>query len=319
MRPNKYLIAAVVAVISVMTANAGAPPTVMFLPDKAWCNANGYVTRSEHNGKTRITENYDEAFLNTDLKNVLVQLNAMMKDNNLPVKEYGATTEIDDEEEMEEEAYNDDTQSGGDMATTTYEELLSKLRPDIIVKVGWDVHKVGFDFTIDYRLEDLDSYSGKSIAQVTGATAPMKVGKASYAQVIKNSATELMDGFCSRLEDHFADIQENGREITVACRIGDNGSGVNFNSEFDGKELSTIISDWMNDNSVNHAYSTRSSTRNRINFEQVRIPFKDSRGRVMQAKEFVDGLKRYLKSNYNLKSENTTKGLGTGRLYDICE
>lgn len=318
MKLSKIVLSTAVAAVSVLTLNAGAPPTVMFMPDKTWCNANNYVERSERNGKTRITEKYDEAFLNSDLKNVVVQLNGLMKDNGLPVKDYGATSEIDDEEEMEEEAYNDDTQSGGTMDMTNYEALMNKLRPDIIIKIGWDVNKVGFNYTMSYRLEAIDSYSGKSIAQVTTETPTMKT-TVPVAAALKNAATEHMGAFIGRLQEHFDDLQTNGREITVACRIGNNGSGINFNSEYDGKELSTIISDWMNDNTVNHVYSTRNSSRNRISFEQVRIPFKDSAGRVMQAKEFVDQLKRYLRSNYNLKSENTTKGLGAGRLYDICE
>lgn len=318
MKLSKIVLSTAVAAVSVLTLNAGAPPTVMFMPDKTWCNANNYVERSERNGKTRITEKYDEAFLNSDLKNVVVQLNGLMKDNGIPVKDYGATSEIDDEEEMEEEAYNDDTQSGGTMDMTNYEALMNKLRPDIIIKIGWDVNKVGFNYTMSYRLEAIDSYSGKSIAQVTAETPTMKT-TVPVAAALKNAATEHMGAFIGRLQEHFDDLQTNGREITVACRIGNNGSGINFNSEYDGKELSTIISDWMNDNTVNHVYSTRNSSRNRISFEQVRIPFKDSAGRVMQAKEFVDQLKRYLRSNYNLKSENTTKGLGAGRLYDICE
>lgn len=318
MKLSKIVLSTAVAAVSVLTLNAGAPPTVMFMPDKTWCNANNYVERSERNGKTRITEKYDEAFLNSDLKNVVVQLNGLMKDNGLPVKDYGATSEIDDEEEMEEEAYNDDTQSGGTMDMTNYEALMNKLRPDIIIKIGWDVNKVGFNYTMSYRLEAIDSYSGKSIAQVTAETPTMKT-TVPVAAALKNAATEHMGAFIGRLQEHFDDLQTNGREITVACRIGNNGSGINFNSEYDGKELSTIISDWMNDNTVNHVYSTRNSSRNRISFEQVRIPFKDSAGRVMQAKEFMDQLKRYLRSNYNLKSENTTKGLGAGRLYDICE
>ena len=318
MKLSKIVLSTAVAAVSVLTLNAGAPPTVMFMPDKTWCNANNYVERSERNGKTRITEKYDEAFLNSDLKNVVVQLNGLMKDNGLPVKDYGATSEIDDEEEMEEEAYNDDTQSGGTMDMTNYEALMNKLRPDIIIKIGWDVNKVGFNYTMSYRLEAIDSYSGKSIAQVTAETPTMKT-TVPVAAALKNAATEHMGAFIGRLQEHFDDLQTNGREITVACRIGNPGSGINFTSEYDGKELSTIISDWMNDNTVNHVYSTRNSSRNRISFEQVRIPFKDSAGRVMQAKEFVDQLKRYLRSNYNLKSENTTKGLGAGRLYDICE
>lgn len=318
MKLSKIAISTAIATVSALTLNAGAPPTVMFLPDKTWCNANNYVDKSERNGKVRITEKYDEAFLNSDLKNVVVQLNGLMKDNGLPAKDYGTSLELDDEEEMEEEAYNDDTQSGGSMDMTNYEALMNKLRPDIIIKIGWDVNKVGFNYTMSYRLEAVDSYSGKSIAQVTAETPTLKT-TVPIAAALKNAATEHMGAFIGRLQEHFDDLQENGREITVACRIGNNGSGINFNSEYEGKELSTIISDWMNDNTVNHVYSTRNSSRNRINFEQVRIPFKDSAGRVMQAKEFVDQLKRYLKNNYNLKSENTTKGLGSGRLYDICE
>lgn len=314
----KAVISSAVILLSASVMQAGAPPTIMFLPDKTWCNANGFVDRVEKNGKVRITEKYDEAFLSPELKNVVVQLNGLMRDNGLPAKDYGATSEIDDEEEMEELAYDDDSQSGGTMAETTYEALMSKLRPDIIIKVGWDVNKVGFNYTLSWRLEALDSYSGKSIAQVTGETPTLKT-TIPVSAALKNAATEYMDGFVGRLQEHFDDLQTNGREITVACRIGDNGSGVNFNSEFGGEKLSNIISDWMNDNTVNHAYSTRSSSRNRISFEQVRIPFKDSRGRVMQAKEFVDQLQSYLRSKCNLKSENTTKGLGAGRLYDICE
>ncbi len=318
MKLFKYALSLIVALSAASSAFGGAPPTVMFLPDKTWCNANNYVDRIEKNGRTRVMEKYDEAFLNPDLKNVIVQLNGLMKDNGLPAKDYGATSEIDDEEEMEEAAYAEDSQSGGDMAETTYEALLSKLRPDIIIKIGWDVNKVGFNYTLSYRLEALDSYSGKSIAQVTAETPSLKT-TIPVAAALKNAATEHMSAFVSRLQDHFDDLQENGREITVACRIGDNGSGINMNSDFDGKELSTIISDWMNDNTVNHVYSTRNSSRNRMSFEQVRIPFKDPNGRVMQAKEFVDQLKRYLNSTYGLKSENTTKGLGSGRLYDLCK
>lgn len=317
MKPGKILLSAACAAFTALATNAGAPPTVMFLPDKTWCNEHNYVDRVERNGKVRITEKYDEAFLDPDLTNVKTQLNTLMRDNGIEAKDYGATSELDDEEEMEEEAYSGDSQSGGAMVSTDYEMLIGKLRPDILIKVGWNVNKVGFNYTCSYRLEALDSYSGKSIAAVTAETPSLKT-TIPVAAAIKNAATEHMPAFVARLQEHFDDLQENGREITVACRIGDNGSGVNFNTEFNGTELSTLITDWMNDNTVNHAYSTRSASRNRMSFEQVRIPFKDPNGRVMQAKEFVDQLKHYLRSTCGLKSENTTKGLGTGRLYDIC-
>ncbi len=312
---KKILLSLGIAVAGTAVLSAGAPPTVMFLPDKAWCDANGFITASEHNGRTRYTEEYEAAFRqNTDLKNVVVQLNGLMKDNGLPAKDYGTASELDDEEEAEEELY--EGENGAVMEMTPYEAALSKLRPDIIIKVGWDVNKVGFNYTLTYRMEALDSYSGKSVAQVTGDSPTLKT-TTPVATALKTVAMENMPLFISRLQEHFDDIQANGREITVACRLA-GGSGLTFNSELGGKELSTIITDWMNDNTVNHVYSTRSATRNRMSFEQVRIPFKDSAGRVMQAKEFVDQLKRYLRDNCGLGGENTTKGLGSGRLYNIA-
>lgn len=312
MKLQKFLLTFLIVLTSIGFSFAGAPPTVMFLPDRTWCTKNNYVDIQERNGKKRYTERYDDAFnMDSDLKNVIVQLNALLGDNGINAKDYTTANELDDEEEDEEEFYDD---NGEELALTPYEQALNKLRPDIIIRLGWDENTVGFNRTVSYRLEAVDSYSGKSIAQVTGETAQQKI-TVPLAAVLKNAAAEHMPQFLARLQAHFDDIQANGREITLSVRIGQN-SGVDFDTMIDGKELSTIISDWVNDNTVNHNYSTRSSSANRIQFEQVRIPFKDADGRVMQAKEFTDQLKRHL-SNYQIYSKNATKGLGTGRLYNL--
>ena len=313
MKLKNILIAAAMTVISAASMQAGAPPTVMVLPDKTWCNKNDYVTRTERNGKTRVTEKYDEAFLNSDLKNVVVQLNNLLKENDLPPKDFGATSELDDDEEAEEELF-EGAESGSELAQDPYEAALNKLKPDIILKIGWDVTKVGFNYTVSYRLEALDSYSGKSIAAVTAETPTVKT-TVPLAACIKNAATEHMSNFAAKLQEHFDDIQENGREITLTCRIIGNGDGTNFNTEFGGEELSNIIHNWLNDNTVNHVFSQRNATRNRLQFEQIRIPLKDSRGVVFQARQFVTQLQKYLQATYGIRAENTTKGLGSGRLY----
>lgn len=311
---RKLLSALTILFISTVAINAGAPPTVMFLPDKTWCNTNGFIKTSERNGKTRYSEMYDEAFMqNPELKNVVVQLNGLMKDNGLPTKDYGAQSEIDDEEENEEALYEGES-DGAEMEMTPYEAAMNKLRPDIIIKVGWEVNKVGFNYTLTYRLEAVDSYSGKSVAQVTADTPTTKIS-VPVSSALKAAATEHMSQFIARMQEHFDDLQANGREITLACRLSPNG-GSNFNTEFGGKALGIIISEWLDDNTVNHAYSTRSSTRNRLQFEQVRIPFRNAQGRTMAAKEFAEQLRNHLKT-LGLAGENTTKGIGAARIYDI--
>lgn len=299
--------------LMMLSANAGDPPTVMFLPDKTWCNANNCVTRSERNGKTRVTENYDEAFLNSDLKNVVTALNDLLTQYGLKPKAYTEASEIDDDEEAEEELF-EGAESGSELDATPYEMALNKLKPDIIVKIGWDDNKVGFNRTVSYRLEAIDSYSGKSIAASTAETPSVKT-TIPLGAVLKNAATENMSGFFGKLRDHFDDVQTNGREITLTLRIIGNGSGINFNSEYGGKELNEVIHDWMHDNTVNHAFSQRNATRNRLQYEQIRIPLKDSKGAPYDAHAFVKQLQKHLQSAYGIRAENTTKGLGSGRLY----
>lgn len=307
MKLKNLILGAAITIASAASMQAGAPPTVMFLPDKTWCNEMNYVTRTERNGKTRVSEKYDEAFLNSDLKNVVTQLNTLLSENGLNPKTYGESAENDDDEEAEEEMF-EGAQSGSGLESNSYDDVLNKLKPDIIIKLGWNQNKVGFNYTCSYRLEAVDTYSGKSIAAVTAETPTVKT-TIPLAAALKNAATEHMSNFAGKLQEHFDDIQTNGREITLTTRIIGNGEGTNFNTEFGGKELGTIIDDWIRDNTQNHVYSQRNATRNRMQFEQMRIPLN------MNARQFVTKLQNYLKSTYGIVAENTTKGLGSGRLY----
>ncbi len=307
MKLKNLILGAALTIASAASMQAGAPPTVMFLPDKTWCNEMNYVTRTERNGRTRVSEKYDEAFLNSDLKNVVTQLNTLLSENGLNPKTYGESAENDDDEEAEEEMF-EGAQSGSGLESNSYDDVLNKLKPDIIIKLGWNQNKVGFNYTCSYRLEAVDTYSGKSIAAVTAETPTVKT-TIPLAAALKNAATEHMSNFAGKLQEHFDDIQTNGREITLTTRIIGNGEGTNFNTEFGGKELGTIIDDWIRDNTQNHVYSQRNATRNRMQFEQMRIPLN------MNARQFVTKLQNYLKSTYGIVAENTTKGLGSGRLY----
>ena len=318
MKLNKLAFVLAIVIMSAFGMSAGEPPTVMFLPDITWCNANNYVTTSERNGKTKVSENYETAFFDEALKDVVTQLNTLMGDNGIKPKTYRETAEADDEEEAEEDAYDNDDEDGGNEQLSDYELMMQKLRPDIIIKLGWTKAVKGLSFDGTWRLEAIDSYSNKSIAGVTG-NIPLTRGtdNVALARAFKAAATEKMAEFLPRLREHFDDIQENGREITLTLRIG-KGSGVNFDSDFDGKLLPEIIDEWLGQNTVNHSFSLRSGTKSKMQFEQVRIPFKDGNN-SNNAQKFVLKLKKYLQNTYALKSKDRTKGQGTGRLYNISD
>jgi len=77
----------IIMVLSLTMLNAqGAAPTIMVLPDKTWCTQNNFVNRIEKQGKTRIIEQYEDAFINsTDLKNVKTTFKQAVRRSWIPV------------------------------------------------------------------------------------------------------------------------------------------------------------------------------------------------------------------------------------------
>ena len=104
----------------------------------------------------------------------------------------------------------------------------------------------------------------------------------------------------------------NGREIIVRVKKFDTWDG-DLEKEYEGKELSAIIEDWMAKNTVKGRFSTTDATENMMLFEQVRIPLFDESGKAIDARGFCKGLQSFLKSPpYNITNKLMTKGLGQG-------
>lgn len=300
------------AAIMVSQFALAAPPKLMILPDKTWCVEKGYVTETQRNGKTVVREDYDRALIDSDFKNVQLAINQVMAERGFPLVDALAQQEADDEDEMLDEAF-EGAETGAAAATNAYDEILKRAKPDITLKLGWNGHTAGSLYSVDYRLEAIDTYSNKSVAPIAGQTGEVR-RTVPLSVAIKQTAKDNMDNFCNTLMNYFEDIQTNGREIRLDVRILDTGDGTTMNTEFGGQELSKIIYDWVHDNTVNHQFSERSSGRNMARFDQVRIPLKDSSGRAQDAKRWADGLRNHLRS-LGIVSENASTGLGAGRIY----
>ena len=106
----------------------------------------------------------------------------------------------------------------------------------------------------------------------------------------------------------------NGREIIVRIQTWDGGD---FDGDLetemgpDDEELGTIIEDWMADNTVKGRFSTTDATETMMLFEQVRIDLFNAKGRAQDARRFVKGLSKILKSEpYLIPNKVVMKGLG---------
>lgn len=288
-------------------------PTLMVIPADTWCTANGYMTEMEEQGKTTRVADYETAIQkDMDLYNVITKIGELMSDQGFPLKDLSQTVKSIKQSAAEDEMTTSRT-GGSTLAETPLDRLLNRAKADILIELAWKVNTVGPKHSITYTLRGLDAYTNKQIAAAQGTGAPSF--SAELPVLLEEAVVEKMDGFVSQLQAHFDDLMENGREVDIDVRIFDNGSGLSFEEEYNGEELTDIIDNWMAENTVNHRYNLSDATDMVMRFEQVRIPLYRQNGRPMDTRQFVVELRKYLSATpYSITSKVVTKGLGRANL-----
>lgn len=283
-------------------------PTIMVVPSDVWCVQNNYTVTYDNQGVSETVPDYTKA-LQTDpnLLLAIAKINTMMADRDFPLKDLHAVTKSIAQQMAEENLIQSKT-SGASLAESPVDRLRRVAKSDIIMQLTYTVNKMGPKYSLTYNLQGLDSYTNKQIAGAQGT------GKQTFTAelpiLLEEAILANMDEFCSQLMTYFEDIQENGREVSVDIRTFDNGSGLDLEAEFNDKELSEIIDDWMSENTVNHIFNKSDASENFIQYEQVRIPLYKENGNQMDTESFVRGLRTYLRKQYQVESKILTRGLG---------
>lgn len=287
-------------------------PTLIVVPGKTWCVSNGYVVESSHQGRIITNPDYERALgEDFDLVNVITKINELMAERGFPMKDLSASIGDLNQMEMEDEM-TVSTTSGAELAETPLERLQRRAKADIIVEVAWKINSTGPKKSITYNLRGLDAYTSKQIAAAQGTGNPSF--SAEVPILLEEAVIEKMNQFQSQLQAYFDDMVENGREVNLRLQVFNNGSGLSFEKEYGDGELSEIIDQWMDDNTVKHRYSLSDASENVMNFEQVRIPLYNERGRAMDTRMFARKLQKFLQAQpYNITSKIKAGG-GLGRV-----
>lgn len=313
MRILRTAIFAIMSAISIAGAAQAKKPTIMVIPTEAWCIENGYFTEDDSRGRPQKIVDYERAIQeNGSLLNVVTKIGELMATQNFPLKDMAAEIRNINRAVAEDEMLQSST-SGSSLAETPLERLARRAKADILVEVGWNIRATGPKKAVTYTLRGLDAYTNKQVAATQGTGAPSM--SAPDELLLEDAVVGRMDNFIAQLQNHFDDMVENGREITVRVQVFDNDSGLSLESEFGGEELTDIIDTWMNDNTVKHRYSLTDAGETSLFFEQVRIPLYGSNGSPMDTRRFVTQLRRFLAAQpYGITSKIITKGLGQANL-----
>jgi hypothetical protein len=293
-------------------------PTIMVVPSDNWCITNGYSIEFDNQGTQEIIPDYKKAFQNdSDLLLVISKINGLMADRGFPLK--NMESEIKSISQVSAiNAMRSSKSSGSSVAESPVDQLLNQSKADIIIQMTWSINKVGPNKSITFNLQGIDAYSNKQIATAAGT------GANSFAVelpvLLEEAVISYIGPFTDRLQTHFDDLFENGREVSITIKRWDDWDN-DLESYYgtDNEELGILIEDWMASNTVKGRFNTKDATENIMVFDQVRIPlYYERKGRqsAMDTRRFASLLSKFLRNSpYNIENKITTRGLGEATIY----
>ncbi len=309
---KKLFLSAVAVMMVAAVFGQAKKPTLMVVPSDNWCTQNGYMMTFDNMGTAESVPDYRAALAgDPDLINVISKIGILMADRGFPLKDL--------ESEMKnivrnraELSVSQSRSTGAEVTQSPIQQLREQAKADIIMQITWRVNQTGPKRSITYNLQGLDAYTSKQIAGAQGTGAQSFA--AEVPVLLEEAVMANMDNFADQLQKYFDDLLTNGREVSFDLHMYDS-SDVDFETEYDGKELLEIIDEWMAANTVEGRYSLSDYNYDYMNFEQVRIPVYDARGTAMDASRFARGLRTFItKDPYNIPCRVESMGLGHARI-----
>jgi len=300
------LIIGICASTSVLFGQA-KKPTIMVLPSDNWCEQRYFMTEFDNQGTKQKVPNYKQAFQeDTEIGQVISKIGGLMIDRGFPLKDAEQELKAIETRSAEDNMTSSKT-SGDELSESPLDILKNKAKADIIIQIWWKVSKTDEGKVISFVLEAFDAYTSKRIASSTGNGKP---GNDIVPVLLETAILNNIDPFVNQLQGHFDDLLENGREIRLTVRTWDNWD-YDLETEFNGEELRDLIYEWVQKNTVAGRFNETNSSEYRIDYEQLRIPVYDDKGRALDARQYARELVIYLKASpFNFEVKLMTRGLG---------
>jgi hypothetical protein len=282
-------------------------PSMMVFPSKAWCHENGFEkTVTKANGKEVRIQEYDKAFTdNRDLGPAVRTIGGMMQERGFQL--------IDLQQQLASQELEDALDNADDegFEVSAYDKLVESAGPDIALHINYYTEQQGPRVTIFYDLTAFDAYTNKQVAS-TGLVSHGPVMSAPLQNLLQTALLGSIDKFNAQLMQHFMDMKEKGREISVRINTR-SGWEDGLETDVDGQELSEYIEEWMTQNTVAGRVHQKSASETSMYYDSARIPLFNEKGKAVQAKQWLRGLQKDLKAK-GIPSKIKTRGLGQAQL-----
>lgn len=305
-----FLVVALCAAGLVVSAQE-KKPTLMILPSDNWCEARYFMTSYDNQGMTVKTPNYQQAFVeDSELPLVISKVGGLLTSLGYSVKDAEQETKAVYARMAEDNLMMSKT-SGATIAESPLDMIKRRAKMDIVIQIWWKINKEATGKSVSFILEAFDAYTSKRIATSSGTgMVSTEIVPVMLEQAVKDNIHE----FDLQLTRSYQEMEVKGREIVLNVRIWDSWEN-DLETEYNGDELLDCIQDWLAENAVGGNFNLTDATENFAQFEQVRIPLFDEKGRAMDARAFVNGLRKYLSASpFDITSKVMLRGLGEANL-----
>ena len=304
MRKATLLICAFMLSLSVLGQKK---PTIMILPSDNWCTMRYFMTTYENQGTDVKIPNYQQAFQeDTELGQVISKVGGVLTSLGYSLKDAEQEIKSIAVKQVEDDMTTSKT-SGASLVESPLDILKRRIKSDIVIQIWWKLNREANGHSASFTLEAFDAYTNKRIATSTGTTS---ASTAPIPVILETAVKENVLTFDKQMMAWYEDQQTNGREISLTVRCWDNWDS-DLESEYNGEELTDCIQEWLQKNCVGGSFNLTDGTETFAQFEQVRIPLQDERGRAMDARSFATNLRKYLQQPpFNIASKVIIRGLG---------
>lgn len=304
MRKATLLICALMLSLSVLGQKK---PTITILPSDNWCTMRYFMTTYENQGTDVKIPNYQQAFQeDTELGQVISKVGGVLTSLGYSLKDAEQEIKSIAVKQVEDDMTTSKT-SGASLVESPLDILKRRIKSDIVIQIWWKLNREANGHSASFTLEAFDAYTNKRIATSTGTTA---ASTAPIPVILETAVKENVLTFDKQMMAWYADQQTNGREISLTVRCWDNWDS-DLETEYNGEELTDCIQEWLQNNCVGGSFNLTDGTETFAQFEQVRIPLQDERGRAMDARSFATNLRKYLQQPpYSIPCKVVIRGLG---------
>ena len=305
---KKFIIVLFIVAGFLQTFGQAKKPTLMIVPADIYCTRANFTMEFDNQGSKVVLPDYKKTMQNDEnMRLVITKIQSMFVDRGFPLKNLEAELKKLEKESAELAMMTSKT-SGSSIAESPIDILKRTAKADIILDIDFAVKKNGPQKYITFNLQGLDAYTSKAIANAAGAGKPSSAAQTEI--LLEEAVLSHLDNFQAQLMAHFEDLFANGREVICKIKVWDS-SPVNLETEFGDDELNKHIDDWFAKNTVKGRYNQADASESMMNFDQVRIPLYDEKGKALDTKNWLNELRKVLKKEpYNTEAKLYLKGLG---------